>query len=58
MQFPMSSTAHSQGIVNSAFWLPIDFYLEDAMDGELDSATSAAETLTGTLFITAFKLQT
>ncbi|KAK4407107.1 Mediator of RNA polymerase II transcription subunitB [Sesamum angolense] len=33
--------------VRSALWLPIDLYLEDAIDGSQVRATGAAETLTG-----------
>ncbi|XP_051141663.1 mediator of RNA polymerase II transcription subunit 33B-like [Andrographis paniculata] len=43
----MSSVAHCHGIVHSAFWVPIDIYLEDAMDGSQVRAISAAETLAG-----------
>ncbi|KAL0419935.1 UNVERIFIED_CONTAM: Mediator of RNA polymerase II transcription subunitA [Sesamum radiatum] len=42
---PMSSAGQCH--VRSALWLPIDLYLEDAIDGSQVRATGAAETLTG-----------
>lgn len=46
---PMLSADYCQGTVRSARWLPIDLFLEDAMDGFQVRATSAAETLAGTV---------
>lgn len=43
----MSSACQSHGASSSAFWLPIDLFLEDAMDGSEVAGTSAIETLTG-----------
>ncbi|XP_024167259.1 mediator of RNA polymerase II transcription subunit 33B [Rosa chinensis] len=45
----MSSACQSHGASSSAFWLPIDLFLEDAMDGSEVAGTSAIETLTGLL---------
>lgn len=47
----ISSAGQCHGISWSALWLPIDMFLEDSMDGSQVVATSAVETLTGTLFI-------
>lgn len=41
----VSSPCQSHGISNSSLWLPIDLFLEDAMDGSQVAATSAVETL-------------
>ena len=43
-----SSAGQCHGVSWSALWLPIDIFLEDAMDGSQVVATSAVETLTGT----------
>ncbi|KAM1001533.1 hypothetical protein TB2_007906 [Malus domestica] len=43
----MSSACQSHGVSSSAFWLPIDLYLEDAMDGSEVAEISAVESLTG-----------
>lgn len=43
----MSSACQSHGATSSAFWLPIDLFLEDAMDGSEVAAISAIETLAG-----------
>lgn len=43
----ISSTFESHGAFSSSIWLPIDLFLEDAMDGSQVAATSAVETLTG-----------
>lgn len=45
----ISSVGQSYGASRSAIWLPIDLFLEDAMDGFVVATTSAAETLTGTV---------
>ncbi|XP_073292189.1 mediator of RNA polymerase II transcription subunit 33A-like isoform X1 [Primulina huaijiensis] len=42
---PLCSASLSHGTVQSEQWLPIDLYLEDAMDGIQVLTTSAAETL-------------
>lgn len=42
-----SSASQSHGVSSSAFWLPIDLFLEDAMDGSEVAIISAVETLTG-----------
>ncbi|XP_031101490.1 mediator of RNA polymerase II transcription subunit 33A-like [Ipomoea triloba] len=42
----VSSASQCHGTSPSAYWLPIDLFLEDAMDGTQVAATSAAETLT------------
>lgn len=46
---PISSAGQCHATVHSALWLPIDLYIEDIMDGSQVSATSAVETLTGTV---------
>lgn len=46
----MSSAGQCHGASQSALWLPIDLFLEDAMDGSQVGATSAVETLTGKSF--------
>ncbi|GLT47181.1 hypothetical protein SLA2020_208940 [Shorea laevis] len=43
----MASTGQCHGATCSALWLPIDLFLEDAMDGSQVAATSAADVLTG-----------
>ncbi|GLT71444.1 hypothetical protein SLA2020_434600 [Shorea laevis] len=43
----ISSSNQLHGIGWSALWLPIDLFLEDAMDGSQVAATSAVEILTG-----------
>lgn len=43
----MSSAGQCHGASQSALWLPIDLFLEDAMDGSQVGAISAVETLTG-----------
>ncbi|XP_075641479.1 mediator of RNA polymerase II transcription subunit 33B [Castanea sativa] len=43
----ISSANQVHGTSLSALWLPIDLFLEDAMDGSQVAATSAVETLTG-----------
>jgi hypothetical protein len=43
----ISSANQLHGIGCSALWLPIDLFLEDAMDGSQVAATSAVEILTG-----------
>lgn len=43
----ISSANQLHGIGWSALWLPIDLFLEDAMDGSQVAATSAVEILTG-----------
>lgn len=43
----ISSAGQSHGAGQSALWLPIDLFLEDAMDGSQVAAISAVETLTG-----------
>ncbi|XP_031400886.1 mediator of RNA polymerase II transcription subunit 33B-like isoform X2 [Punica granatum] len=43
----ISSAGQSYGASQSALWLPIDLFLEDAMDGSQVAATSSVETLTG-----------
>lgn len=40
-----SSGGQSHGVNWSALWLPIDLFLEDAMDGSQVLATSAVERL-------------
>lgn len=45
----ISSAGQSYGASRSAIWLPLDFFLEDTMDGFVVATTSAAETLTGTV---------
>ncbi|XP_057956822.1 mediator of RNA polymerase II transcription subunit 33A [Malania oleifera] len=42
-----SSAILCHGAASSAFWLPLDLVLEDAMDGSLVPATSAIEIITG-----------
>ncbi|KAK2664749.1 hypothetical protein Ddye_003323 [Dipteronia dyeriana] len=43
----MSSADQCNGTSRSALWLPIDLFLEEAMDGTQVGANSAVETLTG-----------
>lgn len=43
----LSSTRQSHGASSSSLWLPIDLFLEDAMDGSQVRATSAVDTLIG-----------
>ncbi|KAL5792983.1 hypothetical protein ACOSP7_001577 [Xanthoceras sorbifolium] len=43
----ISSADQCNGTSRSALWLPIDLFLEDAMDGTQVGANSAVETLTG-----------
>ncbi|XP_059660526.1 mediator of RNA polymerase II transcription subunit 33B [Cornus florida] len=43
----ISSASQCYGTSRSAFWLPIDMFLEDTMDGSQVVATSSVETLTG-----------
>lgn len=43
-----SSSGQCYGTSSSAHWLPIDLFLEDAMDGSQVAATGAVERLTGT----------
>ncbi|KAI9181059.1 hypothetical protein LWI28_010964 [Acer negundo] len=43
----ISSADQCNGTSRSALWLPIDLFLEDAMDGTQVGANSAFETLTG-----------
>lgn len=43
----MSLAGQCNGTSRSALWLPIDLFLEDAMDGTQVAATSAVEILTG-----------
>ncbi|XP_059435722.1 mediator of RNA polymerase II transcription subunit 33B-like isoform X2 [Corylus avellana] len=43
----ISSANQLHGIGCSALWLPIDLFLEDAMDGSQVAATNAVEILTG-----------
>ena len=43
-----SSSGQCHGTSPSAHWLPIDLFLEDAMDGSQVAATGAVERLTGT----------
>nr|POE97226.1 mediator of rna polymerase ii transcription subunit 33a [Quercus suber] len=43
----ISSANQVHGTSLSALWLPIDLFLEDALDGSQVAATSAVETLTG-----------
>lgn len=43
----ISATCHSHGASSSSLWLPIDLFLEDAMDGSQVTATSAVDTLIG-----------
>lgn len=45
----ISSSGQSYGASHLAIWLPIDLFLEDAMDGFVVATTSAAETLTDLL---------
>lgn len=45
-----SSAGQCHGISWSALWLPIDMFLEDAMDGSQVVTTSAVETLAGTIY--------
>ncbi|KAJ7977445.1 Mediator of RNA polymerase II transcription subunit 33A like [Quillaja saponaria] len=45
----LSSVSQSHGAIWSTLWLPIDLFLEDAMDGSQVVAASAVETLTGLL---------
>lgn len=45
----ISSAGQCHGASRSALWLPIDLFLEDAMDGAQVAATSAIETLSGTI---------
>nr|XP_043635788.1 mediator of RNA polymerase II transcription subunit 33A-like [Erigeron canadensis] len=45
----VSSPGQNYGATRSAIWLPIDLFLEDAMDGYVVATTSAAETLTDLL---------
>lgn len=42
----LSSASQTHGASSSAFWLPIDLFLEDAMDGSEVAIISAVETLT------------
>lgn len=42
-----SFASQSHGLVWSSIWLPVDLFLEDAMDGSEVAATSAVEILTG-----------
>ncbi|CAH9132701.1 unnamed protein product [Cuscuta epithymum] len=42
----VSCPSRSHGTSPSAYWLPIDLFLEDSIDGSQVLATSAAETLT------------
>ncbi|EOX94836.1 Reduced epidermal fluorescence 4, putative isoform 1 [Theobroma cacao] len=42
-----SSSGQCYGTSSSAHWLPIDLFLEDAMDGSQVAATGAVERLTG-----------
>ncbi|CAI9107868.1 OLC1v1007339C1 [Oldenlandia corymbosa var. corymbosa] len=42
---PCAGQRHNSS--HSSLWIPIDLFLEDAMDGSRVTATSAAETLTG-----------
>lgn len=51
---PLCSASLSHGTVQSEQWLPIDLYLEDAMDGIQVLTTSAAETLAGAYFKSRF----
>ena len=44
---PASSSGLLHGASQSAFWLPLDLVLEDAMDGYQVDATSAIERITG-----------
>lgn len=44
----VSSEGQCHGASQSALWLTIDIFLEDAMDGSLVTANSAVEVLTGT----------
>lgn len=46
-----SSPCQSHGVTNSSLWLPIDLFLEDAMDGSLVAPTSAVEPLIGAIQI-------
>ncbi|KAM6558598.1 hypothetical protein CsatA_027837 [Cannabis sativa] len=41
------SPQQSHGATSSSFWLPVDLFLEDAMDGSQVAATSAVDTLIG-----------
>lgn len=43
----VSSPCQSHGVSNSSLWLPIDLFLEDAMEGSLVASTSAVEALIG-----------
>ncbi|KAK6940856.1 hypothetical protein RJ641_030387 [Dillenia turbinata] len=43
----ISSAGQCHGASQSSLWLPIDLFLEDAMDGSQIVATSAVSTLTG-----------
>lgn len=43
----ISSAGQSNGITQSALWLPIDLFLEDAINGSQVSAYSSIEILTG-----------
>lgn len=55
----ISSANQVHGTSLSALWLPIDLFLEDAMDGSQVAATSAVETLSGRsqfLYMSAFSL--
>lgn len=44
----ISSAGQCHGSSRSSLWLPIDLFLEDAMDGSQVAVISAVETLTGT----------
>ncbi|KAF3436334.1 hypothetical protein FNV43_RR23426 [Rhamnella rubrinervis] len=43
----VSSPCQSHGVTNSSLWLPIDLFLEDAMDKSLVAPTGAVEALVG-----------
>lgn len=45
----MSDGGQCHGVTRSALWLPIDLFLEDAMDGSQVAATGAVNVLTGLL---------
>ncbi|TQD90003.1 hypothetical protein C1H46_024407 [Malus baccata] len=51
----MSSACQSHGMSSSAFWLPIDLFLEDAMDGSEVAEISAVESLTGAGLVKALQ---
>lgn len=44
----LAPARQSHGASSSSIWLPIDLFLEDAMDGSQVAATSAVDTLIGT----------